>query len=67
MLTFFRMLYLVFVAGMEIAVAFIFMPPLGVVTTVFIEVALFLVLILIYAIIFHKWRPSFDFLLFPWF
>jgi hypothetical protein len=55
MLTFFRMFYLVFVAGMEIAVAFIFMPLLGVVPTILIEIALFAVLMVIYAIIFHKW------------
>lgn len=66
MLTFFRALYIVFVAGMEIAVAFIFMPSLGVVPTIVIEIVLFAVLMMIYAIIFRQWRPSFDFLLFLW-
>jgi cell division septal protein FtsQ len=67
MLTFFRALYIVFVAGMEIAVAFLFMPSLGAVATVTIEIALFAVLMMIYAVIFRQWRPSLDFLLFPWF
>jgi hypothetical protein len=55
-----HLLYFGFVAVAEILVWHWLMPLLGVGVTIAILVVLFIVLMMIYAAIFWKWRPSGD-------